>query len=99
MLKFLSISKTRILKRTTGTFDIINRLLAEGKNVNLLCGHQFNWEYANLLYSAVLKVPFVSIYHPQQNKTFDRLILKIRSRFGALLVSSGSFGTKMHTVF
>jgi len=99
MLKFLSISKKEMLKRTTGTFDLINRLLAEGKNVNLLCGHQFNWEYANLLYSAVLKVPFITIYHPLQNKAFDRLTLKMRTRFGAHLISSHSFGTKMHTVF
>jgi len=99
MLKFLSISKKEMLKRTTGTFDIINRLLAEGKNVNLLCGHQFNWEYANLLYSAVLNVPFITIYQPLQNKTFERLTLKIRTRFGAVLVSSHSFGTRMHNVF
>ncbi len=99
MLKFISISKKGMSKRTTGTFDIINRLLAEGKNVNLLCGHQFNWEYANLLYSAMLNVPFITIYHPLKNKTFDRLMLKIRSRFGAVLVSSESFGNKMHTVF
>ncbi len=84
MLKFLSISKKEMFKRTSGTYDIINRLLAEGKNVNLLCGHQFNWEYANLLYSAKLDVPFVTIYHALRNKTSDRIMLKIRSRFGAV---------------
>lgn len=98
-LKFMSISKRQMLKRTSGTYDIINRLLAEGKNVNLLCGHQFNWEYANLLYSAVLKIPFVTIYHPLSNKAFDRIMLYIRRRFGAILVSSTGFGNKMHTVF
>jgi len=99
MLKFISISEKELFKRTSGTYDIINRLIDEGKNVNLLCGHQFNWEYANLLYSAVLKVPFVTIYHPITNKTADRIMLRIRSRFGAVLVGTDSFGKKMHTVF
>lgn len=98
MLKFISISKKQLLKRTSGTYDIINQLLAEGKNVNLLCGHQFNWEYANLLYSVMLDVPFVTIYHPLRNKTADRVMLKIRERFGAVLVGTDSFGKKMHNV-
>lgn len=98
MLKFISISKKEMLRRTTGTYDIINRLLSEGKNVNLLCGHQFNWEYANLLYSAVLEVPFVTIYHPLQNKTSDKIMLKIRGRFGAVLLAMEAFGKKMHTI-
>ena len=99
MLKFLSISRKELLKRTSTNFEIVDKLLAEGKNVNLICGHQFNWEYANLLYSAVLNVPFVTIYHALQNKTSDRLMLKIRRRFGAILVSTDGFGGKMHTVF
>lgn len=99
MLKFLSISEKELVKRTSGSFELINGMLSEGKNVNLLCGHQFNWEYANLLYSSVLNVPFITVYHPLQNKLFDRLMLKIRGRFGAVLISTNSFGSKMHSVF
>jgi KDO2-lipid IV(A) lauroyltransferase len=98
-VKFLSISKRQMLKRTTGTYEIINKLLSEGKTINLLCGHQFNWEYANLLYSSQLKVPFVTVYLPVKNKIFNRLMYKIRTRFNAILVSPSEFGSKLHHVF
>src|SRR6187549_955793 len=32
-IKFLSISKKQMLRRTTGTYDIINKLLSEGKTI------------------------------------------------------------------
>lgn len=99
MLKMFSISRKQLLKRNESSFELINKLVAEGKNLNLLCGHQYNWEYANLLYSAALKIPFVTVYHPLENKTFDRIMLKMRSRFGAVMVSTDAFGTKMHNVF
>jgi KDO2-lipid IV(A) lauroyltransferase len=98
-VKFISISKKQLLQRTTGTYDIINRLLGEGKSINLLCGHQFNWEYANLLYSSELKVPFVTVYLPVENKAFNKVMFKIRTRFNAILVSPAQFGSKLHHVF
>ena len=98
-IKFLSISKKQLLKRTTGTYDEINRLLKEGASINLLCGHQFNWEYANLLYSSELKVPFVTVYLPVKNKVVNKMMYKIRTRFNAILVSPAEFGSKLHHVF
>lgn len=98
-VKFISISKKQMLKRTTGTYDIINRLLSEGKSINLLCGHQFNWEYANLLYSSELNVPFVTVYLPVKNKVVNKIMYKIRTRFNAILVSPAQFGSKLHHVF
>lgn len=97
--KFLSISKKEMEKRTSGTYDIINELLKEGKTVNLLCGHQFNWEYANLLYSSKLPVPFVTVYLPVKANILNRIMYKIRTRFNAVLVHPAEFGSKLHTVF
>ena len=98
-LKFISISKKEMEKRTSGTYEIINQLLKDGRSVNLLCGHQFNWEYANLLYSSVLPVPFVTVYLPVKNQVFNRIMYKIRTRFNAILVSPAEFGSKLHHVF
>lgn len=98
-LKFLSISKKQLLKRGVGDYEIINRLLAEGKTINLLCGHQFNWEFANLLYSHVLNVPFVTVYLPVKNKIFNKLLYTIRTRFNAVLVSPAEVGSRLHNVF
>ena len=46
-IKFISISKKQIQKRSTGEFELLNKLIDKGKNVHIMAGHQFNWEYAN----------------------------------------------------
>jgi Kdo2-lipid IVA lauroyltransferase/acyltransferase len=98
-LKFISISKKQLLKRSIGSFDLINDLIDKGYNINLMAGHQFNWEYANLLYSINLKIPFVGIYIPISNKIFQRIFSDLRSRYGTVLISAPDFKNKMHDVF
>ena len=98
-LKFISISKEELLKRCTGSFDLINSLIDKGHNINLMAGHQFNWEFANLLYSFNLKIPFVGIYMPVENKIFNKIFLNVRSRYGTILISAPDFKNKMHEVF
>jgi KDO2-lipid IV(A) lauroyltransferase len=98
-LKFISISKKQLLKRSTGTFEIINDLISKGYNINLMAGHQFNWEYANLLYAINLKIPFVGIYIPIKNKILDKIFFDIRKRYGTVLVGASDFKNKMHDVF
>ncbi len=98
-LKFISISKKQLLKRSTGSFDLINQLIAKGYNINIMAGHQFNWEYANLLYAINLKVPFVGVYMPIKNKVFNKIFLDFRGQFGTILISATDFKNKMHDVF
>lgn len=98
-IKLVSISKTGLHKRTSGDYQLVQSLLAEGKSVNLLCGHQFNWEYGNLLYSMDMQIPFVGVYMPVKNKLLNRIMLKIRTRFGAIMVTPAEFGRRMHNVF
>jgi Kdo2-lipid IVA lauroyltransferase/acyltransferase len=98
-LKLISISKKQLEKRTTNSYEVLNQLLKEGKSITLLAGHQFNWEYINLLYSSVLQAPFVTVYTPIQNKAFNKIMYDIRTRFHAILVSPAEFGSKMHHIF
>lgn len=98
-IKFISISKKEIQKRSSGEFELINRFIDKGSNVHLMAGHQFNWEYANLLYSLNLKIPFVGIYMPIANKSLDRIFYQFREQFGTVLISAQDFKNKMHAVF
>ncbi|MEI8060022.1 MAG: lysophospholipid acyltransferase family protein, partial [Ferruginibacter sp.] len=98
-LKFISISKKQLLKRSSGSFDIIHDLIKKGYNVNIMAGHQFNWEYANLLLAVKLKIPFVGVYMPIKNKVFNKIFLDFRSRYGTILISATDFKNKMHDVF
>ena len=98
-LKFISISKEELLKRSTGSFGLINSLIDKGHNINLMAGHQFNWEFANLLYSINVKIPFVGIYMPVENKIFNKIFFDVRGRYGTVLISAPDFKNKMHDVF
>jgi KDO2-lipid IV(A) lauroyltransferase len=98
-IKLISISKSQLQKRTSSNYDLVRSLLQQGKSVNLLLGHQFNWEYGNLAYAATMEFPFVTVYLPVKNKAFDRIMLKIRGRFGSIMISPSEFGTRMHNVF
>lgn len=98
-IKFISISKKEILRRSTGEFELINSLIEKGANIHLMAGHQFNWEFANLLYAMNLKIPFVGIYMPIANKHIDRIFYRFRSSYGTILISAQDFKNKMHSVF
>lgn len=98
-LEFISLSKKQIQKRSTGEFELINRLVEKGYNIHLMAGHQFNWEYANLIYSLNIKTSFVGIYMPLSNKILDRIFYKFRGQFGTILISAQDFKNKMHKVF
>jgi len=88
-LKFISISRKEVMKRASIDLDLANALIAEGKNVHLMAGHQFNWEYG----------PFIGIYMPITNKVMDRIFFNFRKKFGTVLISATDFKTKMHHIF
>src|SRR5438552_1474349 len=50
-IKLLSMSDAEFAKRCTGDFSLINDIAARGKSIQLMAGHQFNWEFANLVCS------------------------------------------------
>jgi KDO2-lipid IV(A) lauroyltransferase len=98
-IKMISISRRELEKRSDLEFKYINELVAQGKNVHMMAGHQFNWEFAQLLYANNLNAPFVGIYMPINNKIIDRIFFNFRQRYGTILISAKEFKNKMHTVF
>lgn len=98
-IKFISLSEKQLMKRSTGEFDLINDLVAKGKNVHIMAGHQFNWEFGNLLYSKNLNRPFVGVYMPIANKIMDRIFYNFRKRYGTVLISKNDFKNKRQEVF
>jgi Kdo2-lipid IVA lauroyltransferase/acyltransferase len=98
-IKFISISKKQILKRSTGEYELINSMIEKGRNVHIMAAHQFNWEFGNLLYAMNLKIPFVGIYMTISNKSLNRIFFNIRKRYGTILISAQDFKNKMHEVF
>jgi len=91
VLKLISISKKELQRRFTGNFELMDQLYDTGINVQLHLGHFFNWEFANLVASSHSVYPFLVVYMPIKNKVFNRLFMKIRSRFGSVLLPATDF--------
>jgi KDO2-lipid IV(A) lauroyltransferase len=90
-LKCISISKKQLVKRSSVNVDLLNEMVDKGYSIHVMAGHQFNWEYANLVYSINLKTPFAGIYMPIKNKALDKIFINIRKRYGTILISAVDF--------
>jgi Kdo2-lipid IVA lauroyltransferase/acyltransferase len=93
-IKFFSISGEELNKRFVCNFEVVNDLYKTGKKVQLHSAHFFNWEYANLGYSHNFVYPLLTIYMPITNKIFEKIFLKMRRRFGAILIPATDFAKK-----
>lgn len=89
-IKLLHISEREMRRRMVfEQAEIVDRLLAQNRSIILLLGHFGNWEW-------ITSIPLwfhhpdtflKQIYRPLDNKWFDRLFLKLRSRFGTSCIA------------
>ncbi|HMO63041.1 MAG TPA: lipid A biosynthesis acyltransferase [Ferruginibacter sp.] len=98
-IKMISISNESFEQRCTFDVTVINDLVDRGKNIQLHCGHQMNWEYANWILAKKIDIPVVTIYAPLSNKIFDRLFYKIRTKYKGVLLPTTSFRTRIRDVY
>lgn len=90
--KLLHISNREVDRRiTVSGGEIVDRLAAEGHPVIVYLGHYGNWEWV----PAVVRhysVPEFSaqVYKPLHDKAFDKMMLKIRSRFHSVSVQKNA---------
>ncbi len=87
-IKLMSISRKSLMRRVQmRDIHLINDEVHKGKSVNLFMGHYGNWEWFTVITCYVTpKAQLGQIYHPLENKYFDRLFLHIRSRMGSISV-------------
>lgn len=95
-VKLLHISDKEVERRFTWSgLENITRPLDEGRSITAYFAHCGNWEWAPsvTLHCALQKQNgnlFCQIYRPLRNKAFDRLMLKVRSRFGSISIPKNS---------
>ncbi|MFA6588757.1 MAG: lysophospholipid acyltransferase family protein [Bacteroidales bacterium] len=81
------ISGKEALRRTTFTnTGILENCQAKGQQVLIMLGHYGNWEYQSFLNLHCPGLHQINVYRPLRSKAFDRLMLKLRTRFGAEMV-------------
>lgn len=85
-IKLLHISDREVKRRITfENVELIDRLTKAGKSIVVYFSHCGNWEWAPsvTLHTTTDGVEYCQVYRPLRNKAFDRLMLKVRSRFGS----------------
>lgn len=87
-LKLFTMSKEEIQRRMKFVgAEKINEAFAKGQSIALYLGHYCNWEWVTSVPLFVgNKAICGQIYHPLENKEFDNLFLKLRSRYGAVSI-------------
>ena len=87
-VKLLTISREELMRHLVfkGT-ETINEVVESGQSCAVYLGHYCNWEWITSLPLWVTpKAQCGQIYHPIENKDFDRLFLRLRQRMGAVCI-------------
>lgn len=87
-IKMISLSREKFLQHCNGNFEVLDNIIKKGKNIQFHGAHQFNWEYGNWLLPLNINLPVAVVYMPIKNKVLNRIFIKIRGRFGAVLVDA-----------
>jgi KDO2-lipid IV(A) lauroyltransferase len=88
--KTLTISRKNMLRHCSmdeKSKVLLNRFAREGESVLLVLGHHGNWEWAGNAFSLSCEHQLYVIYHPLSNPYFDRLMYRMRTRFGTRLIA------------
>jgi len=93
-IKLISLSRKEFDKHCIVNADAVNNLYANGKSVQILAGHFFNWEFLNLGMAANLEYPFIGVYMNITNKTVERILVDMRKKFGTILIPASEFRTQ-----
>ena len=85
-LKMLSVPDKALEKRFTANWDLVNAIYSTGKSVQIHVGHNFNWEWGNLVMTKKTVYKLLAVYMPLANKIMERLFYKVRTRNGAIFL-------------
>jgi len=94
-IKSLSISEKEINRRFQfENIDILQDFYNQNKSVLLMCGHYASWEWSGIL---TKHMPYrgIAVYKQLKNPYFDKLIKRIRGKFGAEIVTNKQIVTKL----
>jgi len=88
-VKQMTISRQEIKRRMAFKgLETVEEAIESGQPVSVYLGHYCNWEWVTSLPLWVTpKARCGQIYHPLENRDFDRLFLRSRERLGAVCIA------------
>jgi KDO2-lipid IV(A) lauroyltransferase len=66
--------------------QLMKKFYDEKKSIILVLGHLGNWEWGGNAFSILCRQQLYVLYHPLENPYFNRLIIRMRTRFGTGLI-------------
>ncbi len=94
-IKTFSWSNEKLFAHFTVDAEEINARKEKSQSLTVVSGHFFNWEWANLVVSHNIKLPFIGVYMPLKNSAMDKVLYGLRKRTGTLLVPATDFKEKV----
>lgn len=88
--KLLSASSEFLQKRVSANWEILLPLQKTGKSCQLHLGHTFNWEWGHQALQMHTGFQVLVVYGPLSSKAFERLLLKIRTKFGSAFIPASN---------
>jgi Kdo2-lipid IVA lauroyltransferase/acyltransferase len=89
-IKLLSISRKELDKRMKTNWEILADDIAKGRVMQAHLSHLFNWEMGTVAAGWNMTHTFTGLYNQVSYTPMDRLMKKIRSRSGALMIEMNS---------
>ena len=87
-IKLISASESFIEKHFTGNWELLNQVYNSGRRAHLHLGHNFNWEWGNIVLGKKTPFKFLAVYTPITNPAFERIFFDLRSRSGVVMLPS-----------
>lgn len=86
-IKLLSASEKFLQKRLIiDNPELLDQYYDQGRKLQVHLAHCFNWEIGNLAMAMRTRYTLLVAYMPVENKTFERLFLRLRGRTGSVLL-------------
>ena len=88
VVKLVSASDRWLARRFTVDVSALDELYPTGKSVQMHLGHTFNWEWGQLVLTALTKYQILVVYMPISNKPLEKLFYRLRTRNGNVFLSA-----------
>jgi len=99
--KTLTMSRKQAIRRceiSKDSLNLLEKLYSEKKDIILVLGHYGNWEIAGSSFSSQCSHQLYVIYKPLSSEFFDRLMYKMRTRWGTKLITTHDTYKKMQEI-
>lgn len=96
-IKLVSASRRFLEKRITANWEVLEYFYKSGKSCQLHLGHTFNWEWGHHVLGSRTNYQVLVVYIPLTNAAFEKLMFKLRVRYGNKFIAAGNMSNSMES--